>query len=353
MDSANTVNININELPSLLQTMGTPTANDLGFMAGILLVLMLIMLAFGIATFVLGIVATVKATKAGRSCGWETPMAKASLGFGIFGIIAPFLALEIPDSMGATFVLVAGFIMSIIGIASASNRLKAKAIADRAPVAQPIEDNPMPEVTELTNQDAAAHAAQAVASEGVPEDTELADAITEPIEVVATDEQESEVAEASVTEDVESSDDEPNQFEVITANEALVTPVDPTEPAIEDESLSSVDDMQDGNPTEATDSQEFGDDETDESIEDDVDELVKDEPVADAEDEEPVEPMHKMTSDERDAEIAAIKANAAQRAADAAARKARALERAAEDPEYAAYLLEQGKLKGSLKKSDD
>lgn len=332
MDS---LNIDANNISGLVQTLGTSGASELGFMAGVLLVLVIIMLAFAVATFVLGIVATVKATKAGRTCGWEPAMAKASLGFGIFAIVSPFIALKVPDGMGATLILVAGFIMAIVAIASASNRLKIKVIADRAPVAASREDNPVPEAPALANPEAAEHAAQVAE---VEPQLEPADESVDSLVYDGEDASQAEMA-VQVTE----------PLAVISCNEALVNPVDPIEPVIEDETPSSVDDMQVDEQTEKADGEGFGDDDAIEDVADDVSEDSEDDSE---EEEEPVEPMHKMTSDERDAEIAAIKADAAQRAAERAAAKARALERAAEDPEYAAYLLEQGKLKGSLKKND-
>lgn len=305
---------------SLTSVITDPSSSgNLGFLAGVLLVLMVIIAAFALTTFVLGIVAVAKATKAGRVCGFATPMAKASVPFGILGIVAPVVMWRLSDTMCATGLLITGFVCSIIAISSASNRLKAKApegqAAPAVAEAQPAVDAPV-----------------------------AAEAPAEP----AGDDAESDF----IDEDVLDVDDEvpfdeqvTDAFRVITPDEPTVRPVDPTEPAIEEESPSSV-----------------GDAQADASVDDDPGDMTESEPDEAAldesetsdeteEEEELVEPMHKMTAEERRAQVAEREVRRAEAQALAAEKHARAMRLAAEDPDYAEYLAEQGKIAGGLKKN--
>lgn len=319
---------------SLTSVIANPSASgNLGFLAGVLLVLMVIIAAFALTTFVLGIVAVAKAVKAGRACGFATPMAKASIPFGILGIVAPIVMWRLSDTMCATGLLIAGFVCSIVAISSASNRLRAKGAsvpadpasepqgAKEAPVDEHAEPEPVVEEREL-----APEAVEASDDTTAVEDDVAVDAVDESFDQQVT-----------------------GKLRVITADEPTVVPVDPTEPAIEEESPSSVDDAQaedldDGTEVVATEADDAASAEDDDAAET---------PVGDVsdEDEEPVEPMHKMTAAERAAQVAERDARRAAAAAASAEKRARAMALAAEDPEYAEYLAEQGKLAGGLKKN--
>ena len=312
---------------SLMQLIADPTAaGNLGFLAGVLLVLMVIIAAFAVTTFVLGIVAVARAAKAGRACGFATPMAKASVPFGVLGIVAPIAMWRLPDTMCATGLLIAGFVCSIIAISSASNRMKAKASEKQAvSVAVPAE-------------------AQSAADEPVAAEV-CAESADDKVEVGSVDEDVADNDADDVDGEVPFDERVTDAFRVITPDEPTVRPIDPIEPAIEEESPSSVGDAQadasvDDKPGDMTD------DEPEEAASDEGE--PTDEPD---EEEEPVEPMHKMTAAERAAQAAERDARRAAAAAVAAMKQARAIKLAAEDPEYAEYLAEQGRITGGLKKN--
>ena len=312
---------------SLMQLIADPTAaGNLGFLAGVLLVLMVIIAAFAVTTFVLGIVAVARAAKAGRACGFATPMAKASVPFGVLGIVAPIAMWRLPDTMCATGLLIAGFVCSIIAISSASNRMKAKASEKQAvSVAAPAE-------------------AQSAVDEPVAAEV-CAESADDKVEVGSVDEDVADNDADDVDGEVPFDERVTDAFRVITPDEPTVRPIDPIEPAIEEESPSSV-----------------GDAQADASVDDKPGDMTDDEPEEAAsdegepadefdEEEEPVEPMHKMTAAERAAQAAERDARRAAAAAVAAMKQARAMKLAAEDPEYAEYLAEQGRITGGLKKN--
>ena len=312
---------------SLMQLIADPTAaGNLGFLAGVLLVLMVIIAAFAVTTFVLGIVAVTRAAKAGRACGFATPMAKVSVPFGVLGIVAPIAMWRLSDTMCATGLLIAGFVCSIIAISSASNRMKAKASEKQAAsVAAPAE-------------------AQSAADEPVAAEVS-AESADDKVEVGSVDEDVADNDADDVDGEVPFDERVTDAFRVITPDEPTVRPIDPIEPAIEEESPSSVGDAQadasvDDKPGDMTD------DEPEEAASDEG------EPADESdEEEEPVEPMHKMTAAERAAQAAERDARRAAAAAVAAMKQARAMKLAAEDPEYAEYLAEQGRITGGLKKN--
>ena len=312
---------------SLMQLIADPTAaGNLGFLAGVLLVLMVIIAAFAVTTFVLGIVAVARAAKAGRACGFATPMAKASVPFGVLGIVAPIAMWRLSDTMCATGLLIAGFVCSIIAISSASNRMKAKASEKQAASA------------------AAPAEAQSAADEPVAAEV-CAESADDKVEVGSVDEDVADNDADDVDGEVPFDERVTDAFRVITPDEPTVRPIDPIEPAIEEESPSSVGDAQadasvDDKPGDMTD------DEPEEAASDEGE--PTDEPD---EEEEPVEPMHKMTAAERAAQAAERDARRAAAAAVAAMKQARAMKLAAEDPEYAEYLAEQGRITGGLKKN--
>lgn len=313
-------------LSSLTSAITDPTsAGNLGFLAGVLLVLMVIIAAFAATTFVLGIVATAKATKAGRMCGWESAMAKASVPFGILGIVAPIVMWRLSDTMCATGLLIAGFVCSIVAISSASARMRAH---DKAREVEPV-------VETASEPDAPAPVVEAEPETVEPEPEPARD---EPVEVEVDEVHD----EAETDDDVSAAVTMP--LRVISPEESGVRPVDPTEPAIEEKSPSSVDDSQADEDSEPASEQAAP------MTEDDVDEAEPDETVEGTDDEDDVEPMHKMTAAEREADHAARRA-AAEAAAEAkAAQQARARAMAAEDPEYAEYLARTGRIAGSLRK---
>lgn len=315
---------------SLTSVITDPSSSgNLGFLAGVLLVLMVIIAAFALTTFVLGIVAVAKAAKAGRACGFGTPMAKASIPFGILGIVAPIVMWRLSDTMCATGLLIAGFVCSIIAISSASNRLRSKAAPVREVATEPAE-------AETAKEAPAVDAAESKLVVESPVETDTP-------------------AEPAVDDAVADDDDEPldqqvtGELRVISADEPTVIPVDPTEPAIEEENPDSVDGAQAEDLEDETEAA-VAEVDDDASV---ADGDVVETPVDDEsdEDEEPVEPMHKMTAAERAAQVAERDARRAAAAAAAAKKQARALALAAEDPEYAEYLAEQGKLAGGLKKN--
>lgn len=319
---------------SLTSVITDPSASgNLGFLAGVLLVLMIIIAAFALTTFVLGIVAVVKAAKAGRACGFATPMAKASIPFGVLGIVAPIVMWRMSDTMCATGLLIAGFICSIVAISSASNRLRAKGASVPIVVASepkeaaeaPVDGHVEPEPDDK-EREAASGIVEASADADDVEDDDVEVDGNEPFDQQIT-----------------------GKLRVITADEPTVVPVDPIEPAIEEESLSSVDDAQAedlDDETEVAATEVDGDESV--TVDDDVEAPIDEQSE---EGEEIVEPMHKMTAAERAAQVAERERARAAAVAASAEKHARAMKLAAEDPEYAEYLVEQGKLAGGLKKN--
>lgn len=310
-------------LSSLTSAVTDPAASgNLGFLAGVLLVLMVIIAAFAVTTFVLGIVACVKAARAGRVCGWEPAMAKASVAFGILGIVAPIVMWRLTDTMCATGLLIAGFVCSIVAISSASARMRGAAKASVVVREPAVEAEP----------------------ESAPEpivEAEAAPEVVEP-EVVVESEPEAVEDDADAADDGDDglSEQVTMPLRVISADESGVRPVDPTEPAIEEKSDSSVDDSQANAAEPEADTTE------DDEGESEADKVESEE----AETEDDVEPMHKMTAAEREADHAARRAEEKARAEARARQQARARALAAEDPEYAEYLASTGKVAGSLRK---
>lgn len=324
-------------LSSLTSAVTDPAASgNLGFLAGVLLVLMVIIAAFAVTTFVLGIVACVKAARAGRTCGWQSAMAKASVAFGILGIVAPIVMWRLSDTMCATGLLIAGFVCSIVAISSASARMrahgKASVVVREPAVEAEREPEPAAEVEAESELD-----------------------VVEP-EVVVESEPEAVEDDADAADDGDDglSEQVTMPLRVISADESGVRPVDPTEPAIEEKSDSSVDDSQadvadapEHDPVLSTtedDGAETATDDVAEAAEGDTDD------AKDTDEEDDVEPMHKMTAAEREADHAARRAEEKARAEARARQQARARALAAEDPEYAEYLASTGRVAGSLRK---